>query len=80
MTCSALLRFSASISCGASVLWPAANDDMPTTCTLLDIARAAASGVWNSGTRQHIEADVAESRGDDFGAAISVHPAQAWRP
>ena len=44
---------------------------MPTTCTLRSIAIAAASsGVWKSGPGKHVEADIAEGRGDDLGAAI----------
>ena len=38
------------MSCGTSVLCPAAWLEMPTTCTSFSIAsRAASSGVWNSG-------------------------------
>ena len=53
--------FSASISSGISVLWPAASDEAPTTSTSRSTASSAASrGVWNSG-QDHLEAQIAEA-------------------
>ncbi|KAG5846377.1 hypothetical protein ANANG_G00114280 [Anguilla anguilla] len=66
------LRLRSSLmSSGTRVLCPAARVLIPTQCTSASTACCATSrGVWEKGANVHVEPQVSEARGNDFGAPV----------
>ena len=58
------------MSCGTSVLWPAASEETPTTWTSFSMAGVRLRRRLEERADVDIEADVGEGSGDDLGAAI----------